>query len=317
MLFLFQMLGNRAGAVSRECSGMNTLILNQIPDTNQPLCGKHNRTNNIDGLRMDANKIQVVGVPWGEKSSFMRGCADAPNKIWDAFTCESANTCAENGHDLGREDRFAFSGNMPVSAGNKVMDEIAVRAEKIASQGIRPLFLGGDHAVTYPLIKGMANRHPDLSILHFDAHPDLYDDFEGHKYYHGSPFARIMENGLANRLVSVGIRTMNPQQKEQAERFGVEIVDMIHFDPWMEIEFHGPVYLSLDLDVLDPAFAPGISHHEPGGLTTRELIRVIQNFKGRLVGADIVEYNPYRDIQNVTAMVAAKLMKEVAARLFD
>lgn len=90
---------------------------------------------------------------------------------------------------------------------------------------------------------------------------------------------------------------------------------MMRFDSNIALKFDGPVYLSLDLDVLDPAFASGVSHHEPGGLTTRELIRAIQNFKGNLVGADIVEYNPYRDIQNLTAMVAAKLMKEVATRM--
>ena len=260
-------------------------------------------------------EIHVIGVPWDEKSSFMRGCADAPNKIWDAFNCDSANTCTESGFDLGEDDGFIFQGNMKISAGNKAIEEITLHASGIAAQGISPLFLGGDHAITYPLVKGLSDKYKDLNILHFDAHPDLYDEFEGDRYYHSCPFARIMEGGLAKRLVSVGIRTMTPHQKEQAERFGVETVDMMSFDPNTVQEFDGPVYLSLDLDVLDPAFAPGVSHHEPGGLTTRELIRAIQSFKGNLVGADIVEYNPYRDIQNVTAMVSAKLMKEIAARL--
>ena len=264
---------------------------------------------------MNAKNIHVIGVPWDEKSSFMRGCADAPHKIWDAFQCDSANTCAENGQDLGKLANFSFQGNMKLSSGNAVLEEISHLAATTVTAGILPLFLGGDHAVTYPLVKGIAGHYKNLSILHFDAHPDLYDQFEGHRYYHGSPFARIMESGLAKRLVSVGIRTMNPHQRQQADRFGVEIVDMIHFDSREAIAFDGPVYLSIDLDVLDPAFAPGLSHHEPGGLSTRELIRAIQTFKGNLVAADIVEYNPYRDIQNVTAMVAAKLMKEVAARL--
>ncbi|MGD8700923.1 MAG: agmatinase [Desulfosarcina sp.] len=260
-------------------------------------------------------KVNVIGVPWDEKSSFMRGCADAPNKIWESFTCRSANTCAENGLELGNDERFGFKGNMALSSGNAVMDEIEAQAADVVGKGILPLFLGGDHAITYPLVKGLSRHHDDLNILHFDAHPDLYDSLDGHKHLHGSPFARIMEQGLVKRLVSVGIRTMNPHQGKQARRFGVEVVDMADFDPFIAIAFEGPVYLSLDLDVLDPAFAPGISHHEPGGLSTRELIRVIQTFKGQLIGADIVEYNPYRDIQNVTAMVAAKLMKEIAARL--
>lgn len=261
-------------------------------------------------------KIHVIGVPWDEKSSFMRGCADAPNKIWDAFNCDSANTCTERGRDLGKDDFFSFQGNINLSSGNKVIEEIALHASGIAAQGIYPLFLGGDHAITFPLVKGLSDKYKDLNILHFDAHPDLYEEFEGDRYYHSCPFARIMEAGLAKRLVSIGIRTMTPHQKEQADRFDVETVDMMSFDPKIATELDGPVYLSLDLDVLDPAFAPGVSHHEPGGMTTRELISAIQSFKGTLVGADIVEYNPYRDIQNVTAMVSAKLMKEIASRFY-
>ena len=265
---------------------------------------------------MNQKQVHVIGVPWDEKSSFMRGCADAPGKIWDAFNCGSANTCSESGYDFGVNDHFIFKGNMSISSGNKVIDEIARQTADIDSDNIFPLFLGGDHAVTYPLLKGLARRHKNLNILHFDAHPDLYDQFDGDRFFHGCPFARIMEDGLASRLVSVGIRTMNPHQKQQALKFGVEIVDMKQFDSRKVFKFDGPVYISLDLDVLDPAFAPGISHHEPGGLTTRELIRTIQNFEGNLVAADIVEYNPYRDFQNITAMVAAKLMKEIATRFF-
>lgn len=264
---------------------------------------------------MGRRKVHVCGVPWDAKSSFMRGCADAPNKIWEAFNCYSANCCSETGIDLGKDEHLTFHGNMTLSSGNKVLEEITEQTATIVSEDTFPLFLGGDHAITYPLVKGLVQKYKDLNILHFDAHPDLYDNQVGDKYGHGCPFARIMEEGLVKRLVSVGIRTMTPHQKEQAKRFGVEIVDMISFDPRTIIEFDGPVYLSLDLDVLDPAYAPGISHHEPGGLSTRELISVIQRFNGNLIGGDIVEYNPYRDIQNMTAMVAAKLMKEIATRM--
>lgn len=264
---------------------------------------------------MADRKIEVIGIPWDEKSSFMRGCKDAPGKIWDAFNCDSANRSAENGCNLGGDSSFVFTGNSVLSTGNRVLDEIEAIAAERVSAGIYPLFLGGDHAVTYPLVKGLSRKYKRLNILHFDAHPDLYNEFDGDNYFHSCPFARIMEGGYVKRLVSVGIRTMNTHQQEQADRFGVEIVDMKNFDPAAVFEFDGPLYVSLDLDVLDPAFAPGISHHEPGGMTTRELIRIIQHCKGELVGADIVEYNPYRDIQNVTAMVAAKLMKELAVRL--
>jgi arginase len=264
-----------------------------------------------------SNSVVVTGVPWDEQSSFMRGCAGAPSMIREAYGCFSTNKCAENGHDLGNESRFLLVDDMQLSSGLKVLGEIESQALHMVNQGLTPLFLGGDHAVTYPLVKGVAGKFENLSILHFDAHPDLYDEQDGNRYGHGCPFARIMEENLVRRLVQVGIRTMNPHQKAQAERFGVEVMEMRNFKTDMILQFDGPVYLSLDLDVLDPAFAPGLSHHEPGGFTTRELISIIQNFKGNLIGADIVELNPFRDINSVTAMVAAKLMKEIAVRLLE
>jgi agmatinase len=183
--------------------------------------------------------------------------------------------------------------------------------------GARLLSLGGDHSVAYPIIKAHAERHEGLNILHIDSHPDLYDDQGMGPFSHGCPFARVMETGLIRRLVQVGIRTMNAHQQAQADRFGVEVVDMVRWQPDMAFAFDGPVYLSLDLDALDPAFAPGVSHHEPGGLSTREVISLINRFEGQLVGADIVELNPHRDPYGMTAMVAAKFVKEIGARLLN
>ena len=175
--------------------------------------------------------------------------------------------------------------------------------------------LGGDHSITYPLLKAFHKIHGPLEILHIDAHADLYDSFEGDRFSHACPFARIMEEKLASRLVQVGIRTFSGHQREQAERFGVEVIEMKDYSLEKIPRFKGPLYLSLDMDALDPAFAPGISHHEPGGFTSRELIAIIQNIKAPLVGADIVEYNPVRDINGVTAAVCAKFLKEIAARM--
>ena len=124
-----------------------------------------------------------------------------------------------------------------------------------------------------------------------------------------------MEDELAVRLVQVGIRTLTGHQKEQVDKFGVEIIDMKSISTAKDVKIEGPVYMSIDLDCLDPAYAPGVSHHEPGGMSTREILEIIQNLKGELVGADIVELNPERDIDGVTAMVAAKLLKEVTSRM--
>jgi arginase family enzyme len=122
---------------------------------------------------------------------------------------------------------------------------------------------------------------------------------------------------LIGRLVQIGIRTMNPPQWPQVERFGVEQIDMRAWQRGARPELKGPVYLSLDLDGLDPAFAPGVSHREPGGLTVREVLTLIQSLPGPLVGADVVELNPRRDLDGVTAAVAGKLVREIAGRMLE
>jgi arginase family enzyme len=124
-----------------------------------------------------------------------------------------------------------------------------------------------------------------------------------------------MEDGLAVRLIQIGIRTANPHQREQAERFKVEVHGVRRLPNLADLQLEPPLYVSIDLDVLDPAHAPGISHPEPGGLTTREVVEIIQNLPFPPVGADIVELNPDRDINGLTALVAAKLLKEVLAAM--
>jgi agmatinase len=175
--------------------------------------------------------------------------------------------------------------------------------------------MGGDHSISHPILRALGRQYQGLTVVHLDAHPDLYQELGGNRHSHASPFARVMEEGLVDRLVQVGIRAMTPHLRTQAERFGVEVVDMRTFSPEWRVEASGPVYLSIDLDCLDPAFAPGVSHHAPGGLATREVVRIIQDLEPPLVGADIVELNPTRDLHGMTAMVAAKLLKEILARM--
>lgn len=263
--------------------------------------------------------VAVVGIPSDENSSFLRGPALAPTRIREALLSGASNLCAENGTDLAQDARFVDVGDLNLPFGESWdasgSSRIEAGVSELLTHGVRVLSLGGDHAVTYPIIKAFAARYPQLNILHLDAHPDLYDELDGNRHSHACPFARIMEQKLAVRLVQVGIRTLNPHQRRQAARFGVEIVDMQNWQPDMTFAFEGPVYLSFDLDVLDPAYAPGVSHHEPGGLTTRDVLRLIQNLKAPLVGADIVELNPTRDLVGITAVAAAKLLKEIAANM--
>lgn len=256
--------------------------------------------------------VAIVGVPTDENSSFLRGAAQAPARIRQVLHAGSSNLASESGFDLGQSERWRDVGDVDVSAG---VGTVVSAVDSLLAAGARVLALGGDHAITYPLLQAHARHYPQLTILHIDAHPDLYDNFDNNPHSHASPFARIMENGLAQRLVQVGIRTLNAHQRAQAARFGVEIVEMKDWRESLDLKLRGPLYLSLDLDGLDPAFAPGVSHHEPGGLTTRQVLSLIQRLPGPLVGADIVELNPVRDWADMTAMVAVKFLKELVAKM--
>jgi agmatinase len=261
----------------------------------------------------------LLGIPLDVNSSYLRGAAEAPGKIREALRCEAWNRWTELGVDLGAAGAFADLGDLELknSVASVAEDfaEIERAVTEFLEKGERPVSLGGDHSVTYPILKAFALRYPELTIVHFDAHPDLYDEFEGSRVSHACPFARILEERLATRLVQVGIRTMNGHQREQAVRFGVEVVEMRALPAYDRLKIHGPVYISFDMDALDPAFAPGISHREPGGMTVREAIAHLHAIEGNIVGADVVEYNPRQDVAGMTATVTAKIVKEILGKM--
>ncbi len=256
--------------------------------------------------------VNILGIPLDENSSFQRGTAQAPRKIIEALFSDSSNLSNENGVDLGeKNDLWRDAGDLVLTSDSSAFQKIEHEVTTLLECGEQVLSLGGDHSVSLPLVRAHAAKYGPLEILHLDAHPDLYDELDGNRYSHACPFARMLEEGLVRRLVQVGIRTMNPHQREQAKRFGIEVIEMRNFNPKQKLEFQEPFYISLDLDVLDPAFAPGISHHEPGGMSTRELLNLLALLEQTPIGVDLVEYNPNRDVNGMTAMVAAKLVKEL------
>ena len=259
-------------------------------------------------------KPTLLGIPFDAYSSYLRGAGDAPAKIREALRCDASNSWTELGVDLGAAGTFEDAGDLKF-AEKDAFAAIEAGVSALIEAGKRPVSLGGDHSITYPIVKAVARRYPELTIFHFDAHPDLYEEFEGNRWSHACPFARIMEAGLAKRLVQVGIRTINQHQREQAERFGVEVVEMRALPTYSKLKAAGPVYITFDMDVLDPAFAPGISHREPVGMSVREAIAHLHAIKGEIVGADVVEYNPVRDVAGMTATVAAKILKEILGRM--
>jgi agmatinase len=262
------------------------------------------------------DRLVLLGICSDENSSYMRGAAEAPALIRAALYSKSANLTSETGICLSSTPRFVDMGDMIVKNGIESFMDIEWHLSEVINDGALPLVLGGDHAITYPILRAVSRQYGKMSILHFDAHPDLYDQLDGNRLSHACPLARIMEEGLAKRLVQVGIRTMNAHQKAQADRFGVEIHEMRFFDiRSFDPVFSEPVYLSFDMDALDPAYAPGVSHFEPGGLSVRDVITMIHKVTVPIIGADIVEYNPKHDVHNMTAMVAAKLVKEIGGMI--
>lgn len=265
--------------------------------------------------RLQSGTVAVVGVPLDENSSFLRGAALAPQSIRATLRSGSANMSTELGIDLDSVGGWTDLGDLKLANGRDSLDQVEEAVASMLSSGAHVLALGGDHSISYPVLRAYTQAYKDLTVLHLDAHPDTYDEYGGNRYSHACPFARIMEERPALRLVQVGIRTANSHQRDQARRFGITMVEMKDWSPERIPRLDGQIYLSLDLDVLDPGFAPGVSHHEPGGMSTRDVIQIIHGLPKSLVGADIVELNPTRDPSGVTAMVAAKFYRELVGHM--
>jgi agmatinase len=258
----------------------------------------------------------LLGVPFDANSSYLRGAAEAPPLIREAFRCDSSNMSTETGVDLESAAAFVDTGDLDLPEGD-AFPAIENTVGGLLGKGQRPLCLGGDHSITYPIIRAFAKKYDSLTIVHFDAHPDLYDELQGNRRSHACPFARIMEEKCARRLIQLGIRTINAHQRQQASRFGVDVIEMRDLPAVERLKLSGPVYISFDVDVLDPAFAPGISHREPGGMSVREAISHLHAITGNIVGADIVEYNPKHDVSRLTAMVCGKILKEILGKMIS
>ena len=262
-------------------------------------------------------EIKLLGIPWDADSSYRRGPAKAPAAIRAELERVRvySNMTTEQGVDLEQPGVWSDAGDLRVTTGEETRAEITTRVAQLMREGHPVLSLGGDHSVTWPILCAVHANVGKVDVLHFDAHPDLYEEFEGSRFSHACPFARSLEDGLIGRLVQVGIRTIPETLRRQVERYGVEVATMSTWDGPPTVKFDRPVYISLDLDALDPAFAPGVSHREPGGLSVRDILATMQRLRGRVVAADLVELNPDTDIDGVTAVVAVKLLRELAGLL--
>ena len=258
------------------------------------------------------NRIHFLGIPHDANSSFMEGCREGPPLVRRNLFSDAYSLWSETGVDLGAPGRLVDQGDLRFDSDVDPWTSIETAVAKQLGGGDPLICIGGDHAITHPILRGVRRYHPKLTLVHIDAHADLYPAYLDNPRSHASPFARIMEEKLVDRLIQVGLRNLNDIHRAQIERFGVEVIEGNRCGERIELDIDTPVYISLDIDSLDPAHAPGVSHREPGGLTTRQVINLIQGIRANIVGADIVEYNPRNDISDMTSGVVAKLLKEIA-----
>ncbi|MFC2167138.1 agmatinase [Acidobacteriota bacterium] len=263
--------------------------------------------------------VAIIGIPYDEKSSYLKGPAKGPQAIREASTSKMINAWTELGVNLETDIKMMDFGDMDVGGPfSEVFSRIEEKIETVLSNEVVPVILGGDHSISYPIVKAFWRKYGCLDILDFDAHADLYDKLYGDRFSHACPFARIMEDGLAQNVVQVGIRTANEEHRKQAEKYNVRMIEMKDFDDSLALEFPNPLYISFDLDALDPAFAPGVSHYEAGGLSTRQVVNILHRLKADIVGLDVVEVNPDREKSGITAAAAVKVIKEVIGKIvFD
>ena len=278
---------------------------------------------------VEAN-FAVVGIPWDISSSYRIGSAKAPTKIRAATTGDLYNPYTEKGLNIQDKWKIFDCGDIKISTNKESeVKEQVVKTIKPLSEKIKNfLFLGGDHLATYfsvcALTKLNAFSDKKIGILYLDSHPDLYNDYKGNPYSHACVLRRILDESPINpeNIYQVGIRAATPDQLEFIDKAGISMVstdeilkrgvksvtDQVNkiFKDSVDL-----VYLSIDLDVLDPAFVPGVGNPEPGGISTSQLIQIIKNIDSLpIFSFDIVELNPTYDHNQITAFTAAKIIKE-------
>jgi agmatinase len=268
-----------------------------------------------DPEKQNAAKLVFAGLPDDSQSSFRRGSAAGPQRIRLAYDGNCYNAATESGVDL--TGAVADLGDLPAqSAWELTARSYQEFAARLFQSGKIPFFAGGDHAVTVPIIAALAEIGEPVHLIQIDAHPDLYLEYEGNRDSHACTIARALEMRHVASVTQFGIRTLNQAQMPQLVRYrkpvylfyardlSGELPLLTHIPPG------APVYLTVDLDGFDPAFAPGVAHPVPGGLSPRQVLNFIQIAPWRLAGMDVVEANPDLDVNDQTAILAARLLHE-------
>lgn len=264
--------------------------------------------------------LAFAGLPCDSQSTFRRGPAEGPSRIRLAYDGRCYNATTELGADLG--GLVSDTGDwLPGDSWEETRECYRARAEELLAGEAVPFFAGGDHAVTMPLAAALAVLGEAVHIVQIDAHPDLYPEFQGDRWSHACVGARILEMEHVASLTQIGIRTLNRPQLEVARRHAGRLTILeardVPFRPsdLSHIPADAAVYMTVDLDAFDPAYAPGVSHAVPGGISPRQVLALIQEAPWRLVGMDAVEVNPSCDPGDRTAVLAARLLHEAMGRV--
>ena len=279
--------------------------------------------------------VAILGAPMDEMVTNRPGARFGPRAIRTAFDGGSRAYHMDLGIDPFDHLKVADHGDAAVVPADPEASHRAIRNSVAAIVGADaiPIILGGDHSISYPNIAAVAEHHgtDSLAVVHFDAHADTAAELSGVKWGHGSPFRNLVDGGLVrgDRLIQVGLRGYWPYSEEwewmrsagvrwhrleQVVEAGVDaIVNSVNY----EIDDADNVFFSVDVDVLDPAHAPGTGTPEPGGLTTRELLRAVRLLvlERGLVGMDVVEVSPPFDHAEVTATAAHRVVLEALSAL--
>lgn len=207
-------------------------------------------------------------------------------------------------------------GDLPLPIGDveAALDVIEATTKDILNDDKKPMMIGGEHLVTLPVVRALIKKYPDLHIIHLDAHTDLRETFFGRELSHATVLRRCFDLVGKGRIFQFGIRSGDRSEFEWANRGNTHLrkFDFVGLDQVVRQVKDKPVYITVDLDVLDPSIFPGTGTPEPGGVTYKELLQAIQLFKGlnHIVGADLVELSPHYDPSGVSTAVAAKTLRE-------
>ncbi len=255
----------------------------------------------------------ILGVPLDDTVSFRPGSRFAPRKIREVSTgLEEYSPFLDK--DLA-DYRYYDAGDLILAPGSveQSLTRIGGAWAEIRSSGKLPILLGGEHLLTFPAVQRAAKLYPDLVVLQFDAHTDLRKEYLGSKLSHASVIRRICQWVTPNRIYQMGIRSGTKEEfifARENTNFSPKL-DLAALAVWAEKIRDCPVYLTLDIDVLDPAFAPGTGTPEPGGCTSAELLEAFRILTSlSVIGFDLVEVCPLCDHGDITSILAAKLVRE-------